>query len=78
MRPLLIPVLGSLLLAACLSGPRTVESTNPTVTYRYADDEYEDVLDEAQRYCADFGLNAELVDRDSDGDDNVAVFECTA
>ncbi|HET8727852.1 MAG TPA: hypothetical protein VFO41_10105 [Alphaproteobacteria bacterium] len=76
MRPLLLSILSILLLAACVTGPSRVESSNPTITYRFADDEEDEVEEQAEEYCDDFDRDAVLQDVDSDGDINVAVYEC--
>lgn len=65
------------LLAACASGPRHVDATNPTVTCRLSGD-YE--LDEAARlaadYCADFGRASRVLEVTRQGADEYATLEC--
>lgn len=72
-----------LILAACSSAqPERVDSSNPTVTYKYFGDTYGSQFDEVSSRAADycnerFGKAVRLrsVDEGS-GDENFAVFEC--
>jgi hypothetical protein len=69
-------------LAGCgTSGPEHVQSTGPTVTYRFygepRGDELEQATDHAQEYCSDrYGQAARLQDVTRDGEANIATFEC--
>jgi hypothetical protein len=72
-----------LVLAACSSSqPERVDSSNPTVTYKYYGDAYGGQFDEvaarAADYCNEqFGKAVRLKDVDEgNGDANFAVFEC--
>ena len=75
MRALFLSTL-AVLLAACAAGGSRVESTNPTITYRYAQGEEDAVEDQADEYCEDFDRNAILADVDTEGSVNVATYEC--
>jgi len=72
-----------LILAACSSAqPERVDSSNPTVTYKYFGDTYGSQFDEVSARAADycneqFGKAVRLKGVDeSSGDENFAVFEC--
>ena len=63
-------------LSAC-AGYRT-DVDEPTISYRYDDDEdYDEVAERADDYCDDqYGKDAYLVDQDSEGGDYEATFAC--
>jgi hypothetical protein len=72
-----------LILAACsTSQPERVDSSNPTVTYKYFGDAYGSQFDEVSARAADycneqFGKSVKLKDVDEGGgDENFATFEC--
>jgi putative hemolysin len=72
-----------LILAACSSPePERVDSSSPTVTYKYYGDTYGSQFDEVSARAADycneqFGKSARLKDVDEgSGDENFAIFEC--
>jgi len=65
------------LLTACAYGPRQVDVTNPTVTYRFSGDyEFDEAARRAADYCADFGRGSRLVEVTRQGADEYATFEC--
>jgi hypothetical protein len=71
------------ILGACSSPqPERVDSSNPTVTYKYFGDAYGSQFDEVSARAADycneqFGKAVRLKDVDEgSGDENFAVFEC--
>jgi hypothetical protein len=68
---------GLMVLSACAAQQQT-RATAPTVTYEYGDDdEYDVIAAKADLYCEEeYGLDADLVDRATDGDDYEAVFAC--
>ena len=79
----LVVLSAALILGACSSPePERVDSSNPTVTYKYFGDTYGTQFDEVSARAADycneqFGKAARLKDvDDSGGDENFAVFEC--
>jgi hypothetical protein len=78
MRQLLIVALAASLasLAACVT--RQVESSPPTVTYAYNDDEdYNDVEARADLYCEEqYDADAVLVDQEADDGGYKALFAC--
>jgi hypothetical protein len=71
-----------LIIAACSSSdPERVDSTNPTITYKYFGETYGSQFDEisgrAASYCNEqFGRAARLKNVDPGNDENFAVFEC--
>jgi hypothetical protein len=72
-----------LILTACSSSqPEQVDSSNPTVTYKYFGDSYGSQFDEVSARAADycneqFGKAVRLKDVDQgSGDENFATFEC--
>ncbi len=74
---------GVLILAACSSAqPERVDTSNPTVTYKYFGDAYGSQFDEVSARAADycneqFGKAVRLKDVDeSASDENFATFEC--
>ena len=79
-----LPVLSAvMLLAACSSPePERVDSSNPTVTYKYFGDAYGSQFDEVSARAADycneqFGKAVRLKNVDEgSGDEHFAVFEC--
>ena len=64
-------------LPACASHQQA-DSTAPTVTYTYTDDdEYDTVAARAELHCEDqYGRDAVLVDRDVEGSGYEATFRC--
>lgn len=54
------------------------EANPPTVSFNYADDDdYDEVAERADDYCGDnYGRDASLLDRDSDGDGYQVTFSC--
>lgn len=78
MRSILILV-AVLSMTACTASPD--DDANPTVTYRYSGDLYglrfEEISEEASAYCVEeFDGRAQLQQADSNGEENIAVFEC--
>jgi hypothetical protein len=76
-----VVILGTLVaLPACASRNQISEtdSSAPTVSYHYDDDEdYDRVLERAEAHCSDnYGRDAVLINRDRDGDDYEATFRC--
>jgi hypothetical protein len=69
---------GLMALSACAVEQQRTQATAPTVTYEYGDDdEYDVIAEKADLYCEEeYGLDADLVDRATDGDDYEAVFAC--
>ncbi len=74
---------GVLILAACSSAqPERVDTSNPTVTYKYFGDasgsQFDEVSARAADYCNEqFGKAVRLKDVDeSASDENFATFEC--
>jgi|GEM_PF-2076591 len=80
--PLLLLVAAGATLAACggRSGPamHQTQSAAPTVTYSYSrDGDYEEVAERADDYCEEeYGRNAVLLSRDSQGDRYEVTFSC--
>lgn len=72
----LLPIVLASLLAACETGPRVVEQSNPSITYRYDGNDVTQARQQADRYCGDFGRQAQLVDTSRRGGANLATFEC--
>ena len=54
------------------------EASPPTVSFNYADDDdYDEAAERADDHCRDnYGLNANLLDRDRDGGGYRATFSC--
>jgi len=74
-------IAAALSLAGCMGAPSRVDSTNPTVTYKYFGDTYgsqfEEVSARANDYCSqEFNKDARLRNVDEAGDQNFATFEC--
>jgi hypothetical protein len=65
-------------LAACAGRPHQTDSTAPTVTYSYSDDDdYDQVAERADNYCNEqYAKDAVLVDRAADNSDFEATFAC--
>lgn len=67
-------------LAACGGGTNMhrTQSAAPTVTYSYSSGgDYDEVAERADDYCDDeYGRNAVLLSRDSQGDRYEATFSC--
>ena len=71
-----IPVAALLALAACATGPQAVETSAPTVTYRFERGQLDQTTARADEYCAQYGQRASVVDTVRDGDSYQATFEC--
>jgi len=76
-----ILVAAALSLAGCMGTPSRVDSSNPTVTYKYFGDTYgsqfEQVSQRADEYCGqEFDKDAKLRNVDEGGDEHFATFEC--
>jgi hypothetical protein len=74
-------VAAALSLAGCMGSPSQVDSTTPTVTYKYFGDTYGSQFDEvaarADGYCSqEFNKTARLRNVDEGGDEHFATFEC--
>jgi hypothetical protein len=78
MRQLLIVALAASLASLPACAVRQVESSPPTVTYAYTDDEeYNDVEARADLYCEEqYDADAVLVDQEADDDGYTAIFAC--
>jgi len=78
MRQLLIVALAASLASLPACAVRQVESTPPTVTYAYGDEEdYDDIEARAALYCEErYDADAVLVDQDAEDDGYKAVFAC--
>jgi hypothetical protein len=78
MRQLLIVALAASLASLSGCAVRQVESSPPTVTYAYTnDEEYNDVEARADLYCEEqYDADAVLVDQDADDDGYNAIFAC--
>jgi len=75
----IISMMGFLVsLTACAVDKAQTESTAPTVSYAYNDDDdYDEVEAKADEYCDDeYDKSAVLVDRDSDDGNYEATFAC--
>jgi thiamine biosynthesis lipoprotein ApbE len=71
----------ALSLAACVGSPSRVETSSPTVTYKYYGDtygsQYDEVAARARDYCdAEFDKGARLRNVDEGGEEHYATFEC--
>lgn len=78
MRPISIAVaVASLAVLSACAAPQT-ETTAPTVSYAYSDDDdYEVIEEKADLYCAEeYDKDAVLVDREVEGDAYEATFAC--
>jgi hypothetical protein len=74
---MLLVIAPAFLAAACAQGPERVSETGPTVTYSYDNiSDRAEADDRAVRYCADFGLDARLLDTDERSGTLYAVYEC--
>jgi hypothetical protein len=78
MHQLLMVALAALLASLPACAVRQVESTPPTVTYAYSDEEdYDDIEARADLYCEEqYDADAVLVDQDAEDDGHKAVFAC--
>jgi hypothetical protein len=78
MRQLLMVALAASLASLAACAVRQVESTPPTVTYAYNDEEdYDDIEARAALYCEEqYDADAVLVDQDAEDDGYKAVFAC--
>jgi hypothetical protein len=78
MRQLLMVALAASLASLAACAVRQVESTPPTVTYAYNDEEdYDDIEARADLYCEErYDADAVLVDQDAEDDGYKAVFAC--
>lgn len=78
MRQLLMVALVASLASLPACAVREAESTPPTVTYAFNDDDdYDEVAERAELYCAEqYGANAVLLERDVEGDGYEATFSC--
>jgi starvation-inducible outer membrane lipoprotein len=76
MRALLLPTVAALALTACATGPEAVQSTAPTVTYRYERGEMDQVSARADQYCQQYNMEAEMVDTSREGNAYQATFQC--
>jgi hypothetical protein len=70
------PLLALLALGACATGPETVESTAPTVTYRFERGQLDQVSARADEHCRQYNMNAEMVDTTREGNAYQATFQC--
>jgi hypothetical protein len=71
----------ALSLAACTGAPAKVDSSSPTVTYKYYGDtygsQYDEVAARARDYCdQEFNKDARLRNVDEGGEEHYATFEC--
>lgn len=73
----LLPLALLLGLSACATGPRTVEESGPTVTYRFEQGEVAQADARAEEYCAQYDMAAEVIDRTQNGNDYQATYRCT-
>jgi hypothetical protein len=64
-------------LGACATGPQTVDTAGPTVTYDFERDEMAQADARAEEYCAQYQMEPEVVDQGQDGDDYRATYRCT-
>ncbi|WP_207482207.1 hypothetical protein [Arenibaculum pallidiluteum] len=71
-----LPLAAVLALSACAMGPQAVESSAPTVTYRFERGQLDQTTARADEYCAQYGQRASIVDTTRDGDNYQATFEC--
>jgi hypothetical protein len=78
MHQLLMVALAVSLASLLACAVRQVESSPPTVTYAYSDDEeYDDVEARADLYCAQqYDADAVLMDQAAEDDGYKAVFAC--
>ena len=85
MRHVIITLAAAVSLAGCVvSGPSRVDSTTPTVTYKYHGETYGSQFDEvsatASDYCGnEFGKSARVRDLDQNTQgtgENFVTFEC--
>jgi hypothetical protein len=78
MRQLLMVVLAASLASLPACAVRQVESTPPTVTYAYDDDEdYDEIEARADLYCEEqYDADAVLFDQDTEDAGYKAVFAC--
>lgn len=73
--PMLAAFAFPLALAAC--DVRQVETTPPTVTYAYSDqDSFDQVEERAEAHCAEFNEDAVLIRRDLTATGYEATFAC--
>ena len=77
MRQAIGSMLAILLLAGCAaSEPQKVSESRPTVDYSFQGDQLDEAVEKAEDYCADYDLDAKLIDVDDRTTDKVAHFEC--
>jgi hypothetical protein len=73
--------LAAVLVTACSSfnAPRQVDESNPTVSYKYHDDDgLVQTTDMASTFCGRYQSIPRSVRFTRDGDDNVVVYECVS
>jgi hypothetical protein len=78
MHQLLMVALAASLASLPACAVRQVESTPPTVTYAFSEDEdYDDIEARADLYCEEqYDADAVLFDRDAEDDGYKVVFAC--
>lgn len=78
MRQLMLAGAAALLALVAACAPQTVETTPPTVTLAYDDeDDYDEVAMRADEYCAErYGTDAVLLERDAEDGAYQATFSC--
>lgn len=64
-------------LAACAVGPRTVDTTGPTVTYDFARGDMAQADARAEEYCAQYQMEPEVVEQTQSGGQYRATYRCT-
>jgi hypothetical protein len=72
-------ILSAGFLAACeMPGPDRVETSRPTVSFEYGnDEELADATEQADEYCEAYNQEARLSDTDErDEGEDIAIFEC--
>ena len=76
MRQMMGLVMAVLLAGCAASEPQKVSESRPTVDYSFQGDQLDEAVDKAEAYCAEYDLDAKLIDVDDRTADKVAHFEC--
>lgn len=74
---IILPLVLLVGLTACQTGPRTVDSSTPTVTYDFEPGEMAQADARAERYCAQYEMEPEVIEQTQSGNNYRATYRCT-